>query len=304
VSQADSTPIACSEYERQFQLGETAKEAGRLEEARQHYAASRAAALAAGDDELADRAFCNEAVMAIALDGGESYIARLCEIVLRNRSQVNGFIAANNVARSCELRRENQKGLFYARIARERAEATGRAGWVAAATNQVANLLLADSRFEEAATTYRQALALVPSEETSRQLTYMANLGYCELVLGRLPAGMRIIYQCLRTARAQRWQRLEMIARIDLCYGHLEMGRLEFAERHGRRGLELAEQIGESEWVKNALYLLGEVSVLSGATGKAYAWFHELQRRYYPKQAHLPDFLLSVDIRQLINLRA
>ena len=95
-----------------------------------------------------------------------------------------------------------------------------------------------------------------------------------------------------------------MIARIDLCYAHLELGRFETAERHGRRGLELAERIGESDWIKNALYLLGEVAVLAGADGRAYAWFHELQRRYYPAQSHLPDLLLSVDIRKLINLRA
>jgi hypothetical protein len=95
-----------------------------------------------------------------------------------------------------------------------------------------------------------------------------------------------------------------MIARIDLCYGHLELGRFETAERHGRRGLELAEKIGESDWIKNALYLLGEAAVLAGADGRAYAWFHELQRRYYPAQSHLPDLLLSVDIRKLINLRA
>ena len=44
--------------------------------------------------------------------------------------------------------------------------------------------------------------------------------------------------------------------------------------------------------------------MLAGADGRAYAWFHELQRRYYPAQSHLPDLLLSVDIRKLIYLRS
>lgn len=294
----------CPEYEREFQRAEAAKLAGRLEEARQHYAASLAAAQRAGDGELADRAFCNEVAVALALGAGEDFVPRLCAILLRTRSPVTGFLAANNVARAHELRRETSKGLFYARVARDRAEATGRGEWVAAATNQTANLLLADSRFEEAAAAYREALALVPETDSPRQLTYLANFGYCELVLGRFASGLAVLYRSLRTARRHGWQRLEMIARIDLCYAHLELGRLEQAERHGRRGLALGEEMGERDWVKNVLYLLGEVAVLSGAPGRAYAWFHELQRRYYPQQPHLPDFLLSVDVRKLINLRA
>lgn len=295
---------AASDYDREWRLAVEASEAGRLEDARRHLAASLLAAERQGDEELIERAFCNHATLAIALGEGEDAIPRLCAIVLRNRSLVNSFLAANNVARACELKRENRKGLFYARIARERASLLGRPEWLAAADNQIANLLLADSYFDEAATTYRQALAMVPTADTSRQLTYLANLGYCELVLGRTRPGLDILYRCLRAARQRRWTRLEMIARVDLCYAHLELGRFEHAERHGRRGLALAEQIGERDWIKNALYLLGEVAVLGGASGRAYARFQELQQRFYPQQPSLPDFLLSVDVRKLINLRA
>ena len=293
-----------AEYEREWRLAEAAKDAGRLEEARRHYAASLSAAERAGDEETIDRAFCNHAIVAISLGEGEETIPRLCEIVLRNRSAVTGFLAANNVARACELRGDHRKGLFYARIARQRAEAVGRPEWVAAAINQAANLLLAESYFDKAAGLYREALALVPAEDSSRQLTYMANMGYCELVLGNSRAGLAVLYRCLRSARRRGWERLEMIARIDLCYAHLELGRLEAAERHGRRGLEIGESMGETDWVKNALYLLGEVAVLSGSASRGYAWFHELQHRFYPEQPHLPELLLAVDVRKLINLRA
>jgi tetratricopeptide (TPR) repeat protein len=292
------------EYDREWRLAVEASEAGRLEEARAHLAASLVVAEGLGDEELVERAFCNHATLAIALGEGDDAIPRLCAIVLRNRSLTNAFLAANNVARACELKRDNRKGLLYARIARDRAAALGRADWLAAANNQIANLLLADSYFAEAAATYQQALALVPAEDSSRQLTYLANLAYCELVLGRARNGLSILYRCLRAARQHGWTRLEMIARIDLCYAHLELGRLEHAERHGRRGLVLAERTGERDWVKNALYLLGEVAVLGGASNRAYARFQELQRRFYPTQPHLPDFLLSVDVRKLINLRA
>jgi tetratricopeptide (TPR) repeat protein len=290
--------------ERDWLLAVEAAEEARFEEARGHLDAALLAAQGRGDEEFAERVVCGQAAIAITLGQGDEYVPRLCAIVLRNRSHVTGFLAANNVARACELRRENGKGLFYARIARERAEVVGRPEWVAAAMNQIANLLLADSHFAEAAETYREALALLPAADGPRQLTYLANLGYCELVLGHHQSGLTFLYRCLRAARQQRSARLEMIARTDLCYGHLELGRFEVAERHGRRGLALAEQIAESDWVKNALYLLGEASVLAGADSRAYAWFHELQRRFYPAQPHLPDLLLSVDIRKLVNLRA
>jgi tetratricopeptide (TPR) repeat protein len=293
-----------SDYERAWQLAEAAKESGSLQSALIHYTASLAAAEREGDEELVDRAFCNRAALAIALGKEEDPLPRLRAILLRNRSQVNAFLAANTIARACELRREHGKGLFYARIAKERAAALGRAEWLATASNQIANLLLAESNFEHAAATYREALALVPDNGGPRQLAYTVNLGYCELVLGHFPLGLSRLYGCLRTARRNRWTRLESAARIDLCYGNLELGRYEAAERHGRRGLALAETIGESDWIKNALYLLGEVAVLAGSTSRGYAWFHELQRRFYPTQPGLPDLLLSVDIRKLINLRA
>ncbi len=296
---------ASAVYEREWQLAVAANEAGRLEDARRHLAAALAAAKQEGDEDLVDRAYCNQAALNMALgDLAEDPVPRLCAILMRNRSPINGFLAANNIARACELRRDYTKGLFYARIARERADALGRPEWIATANNQIGNLLLAESYFEEAANNYRQALGSTPDAGVARQLVYEANLGYCELVLGRYRSGLDLLYRCLRTARRRQWARLEMIARIDLCYGHLELGRFDTAERHGRRGLELAEKIGEIDWVKNALYLLGEVAVLAGADARAYAWFHELQRRFYPAQSHLPDLLLSIDIRKLVNLRA
>ncbi len=295
---------ASAVYEREWQSAVAANESGRLEEARRHLSAALAAAQVLRDEELEERVLCGQAAVAAALGEADDHVPRLCAIVLRNRSNTNAFLAANNIARACELRRDNKKGLFYARIARERAEVLGRSEWIAAASNQIANLLLADSYFEDAVTSYREALALLPDSDGQRQLTYLANLGYCELVLGRHQRGLGLLYRCLRAARRHGWTRLQMIAHVDICYGHLELGRHEHAERHGRRGLRLAEAIGESDWVKNALYMLGEVAVLAGADTRAYAWFHELQHRFYPGQSHLPDLLLSVDIRKLINLRA
>jgi tetratricopeptide (TPR) repeat protein len=296
--------IACPEYERLWHLAEAAKDAGQLEEARQYYAASREAALARDCAELVDRAVCNEAAVAIEIGGEEDLVPHLRAILMRHGSETNCFLASKNIARAYELRREYKKGLFYARIARDHAELLGRPQWRAAAVNQLANCLLGDSLFDEAASTYRLALSLVPAEDTIRELTYLANLGYCEVVLKRFGRGMSLLYGCLRTARRNAWSRLEMIARIDLCFAHLECDRLRDAERHGRLGLALAENSGELDWVKNALFLLGQVAVLSGASAEGQDRFEELQQRFYPTHAYLSEFLLNVDVRGMVNLRA
>lgn len=293
-----------AEYLRAWRLAEDAKDAGRLEEAVRWYAVSREAALAEGNRELVDRALCNEAAVAVALGDGETAVLELREILVRNQSPINCFLAAYTIARAYELRRDNRKGLFYARLARDRAAILERPEWLASAWNQIANFLLGDSFFGEAAETYRLAVSLLPPEESPRQLVLAANLGYCELMQRRFPDGLRLLYRTLRTSRRRGWARSTMIAHVDLCYAHLELGRLRDAERHGRLGLALAEASGESDWVKNALYLLGEVAVLAGASHEGRARFQELQTRFFPGQPYLSDFLVNVDVRQLVNLRA
>ena len=157
-----------AEYEREWRLAVAARDAGRLDEAVVHLDSCMAIAGRNADEELEERVLCARASIAFLRGEGDEYIPRLCQIVLRNRSDVNGFLAANNVARACELRRDYRKGLFYGRIARERATALGRPQWVAAAINQIANLLLAESYFDQAAGLYREALALVPPEDSTR----------------------------------------------------------------------------------------------------------------------------------------
>jgi tetratricopeptide (TPR) repeat protein len=295
---------SCPGYEHEWALAEAAKDAGDLVAARAHYAASGEAARACGIEELVERARCNEAAVAIALGDADLVIPGMRAVLMRNRSQVNCYLASYNIARAYELRKEHKKGLFYARIARDRAEVLQRPEWLASAWNQIANFLLGDSFFEDAASTYRRALELVPREESPRQLVFQLNLGYCDLVLGKGREGMSLLYRALRASRRHGWLRGEMIAHVDLCYAHLERGRLADAERHGRRGLALAETSGECDWVKNALYLLGEVAVLAGESSRGRAHFGELQRRFYPDQPFLTEFLVGVDVRGLVNLRA
>jgi tetratricopeptide (TPR) repeat protein len=294
----------CAEYERARAAAQAALDAGRLEEARQCLVLALQAARAHGDCDLVDHAVCAESAVAIALGEVEGPLPPLREILIRNRSHENYILAAYNIARAYELRKDYKKSLFYARIARDRADQTDNRKRLAAAHNQVGNALLGESHFDEAAESYRRALALLTTHAGEWELACTANLGYCDLVRGRRRDGLRRLYRVLRESRRRGLLRLEMTTRLDLCYGHMEVGRYPTAERYGCRGLALAEQVGEVDWIKNALYLLGQVSVFLGRRDEARRRFVELQRRFYPTQPYLPDLLVGVDVRQMINLRA
>jgi tetratricopeptide (TPR) repeat protein len=301
---AGGAPALLVEYEGLWRRAEEAKEAGRLEEALGWYGESLAAARRTGDAELIDRATCNEAAVAIALGDIDPRIPPMREILMRNGSITNCYLAAYNIARAYELRKEPKKGLFYARIARERAEQIGQPQRRAVAHNQMGNALVAESMFEEAAKSYRLALALVPEEQGDLRLLYITNLAYCEVVLGRHRVGVSRLYGALRLAVRRASPRIEMMARLDLCFGLMEMGRLDAADRHARRAYPLTQKIGEVGHIKNCLYLLGQIAVLGERPADARHWFELLQRRFYPERPQLVDLLIGIDIRRMVNLRA
>ncbi len=300
----DLVGSGCPEYDRERALAEAAKDAGRLREALDHYSAALAAARRHGPAELVDRALCAEAALAIELGDVDGPIPSLREILLRNANPESCSIAARAIARAYELRKDYRKSLFYAQIARDRAQQAESAERLAAAYNQIGNAQLGQSFFEPAAESYHRALASIPQGRTEWRLICSVNLAYCALLKGRVRDGLRSLYAVLREARRHALPRLEMMARVDLCYAFLELERYAAAERYGKRGLALAEQIGEVDWVKNALYLLGQVAVLRGDEPHARTLFGDLQRRFYPQQNFLCDFLVSVDVRPLVNLRA
>jgi tetratricopeptide (TPR) repeat protein len=303
---SSSSVVAASRegYEHFRRAGLRELQAGRLAEALQSYDSMLACARGLGDHNAVDLAFCNRSAIAIALGDVDGPLPELRAILVRNLDTENCAFAAYHIARAYELRKEPKKSLFYARIARDRAEQLAHPQRLAAANNQIGNALLADSFFVDAAESYRRALALVPAGLDDWQLICLANLAYCELVMERYGDALGRLYHVLRTARRIASPRLEMIARVDLCFAHLDLGRYATAERHGTRGLALAEAIGEVDWIKNALYLLGEVAVLAGRREQARERFTDLQGRFFPQRTSLPELLLGVDVRKVINLRA
>lgn len=293
-----------SVFEELKSRGAQAVEAGRLEDAKSLFDEALAWAREHGDPRQIDLAVCNRAAAAIELGHGESELPRLREILVRNANPVSCRIAAYNIARYYELIKSFKKALFYARIARERSEHLGRRDWLASSHNLIGNTLLAESFVEQACEEYESALEFMPVEPGAARARILDNLGYCRVLQGRHAEGYALLYESLRLLRHFQAERYEISTRLDLCFAHLETGRYRHAWNQGRAALELAERMGETDSIKNALYLLGEVENLRGHLDKARVYFTRLQRDFFPDASYLPGFLLAVDVRALVNLHA
>lgn len=282
--------------------GARAVKAGRVEEALEIFGRCLAWAQENGDDDQIDLAVCNRAAAAIELGSGEGELARLRELLMRSSSAA--CLAAYNIARYYELAKSYKKALFYARIARERAESLGRRDWLASSCNLMGNTFLAESFIEQATEQYERALDLTPEEPSVARGMVLDNLGYCRMLQGDHRGGYVLLYKSLRLLRRLGPDIYQIPPRLDLCFLHLETGRYGHALRHGTRALELAERVGEPDFLKNALYLLGEVENLRGNVSGAQAYFVRLQQEFFPDASYLPGFLLAVDVRKLVNLHA
>jgi tetratricopeptide (TPR) repeat protein len=278
---------------------------GRLEESEELCSQAVEWALRHGDSRQLDLAVCNRAAAVIELGRGSKELPRLREILVRNGDPVNCRLAAYNISRHYELVKDYKKSLFYARIALERAEALGRRDWVASTHNHIGNVLLAESFVEPAAEQYEKALTLMPEEEGSAWRAFiLANLGYCRCLQQRFGESYSLLYKSLEMVHQCGSEPYKVRPLIGLTFTHIETGRYGHALRRGRSALALAEKHGKPEDVKNALYLLGEASNLNGDIETARSYFGRLQREYFPEDTYLPGFLLTVDIRKLVNLHA
>jgi tetratricopeptide (TPR) repeat protein len=283
---------------------QVAIESGRLEEAGPIIEEALAWAREHGDMQQVDSAVCAASAVAIQLGRGEARLPGLREILLRSADPANCRLAAYHISLHYELTKNYKKSLFYARLARDRAEILGRQDWLAYSHNQIGNALLGESFVAEACGEYENALALMPPEASVWRALLLQNLGYCRVLQKRFREGYTLLYQSLAALRQFRALRYEASARLDICFAHLETGRYVHARRQGETALRIAEATDQTEAVKNALYLLGETESLSGTDGAARSYYSRLQKEFFPGASYLPAFLMTVDVRKLINLHA
>ncbi len=252
------------------------------------------------DHALRDRLVCARAAVLLEFDGDFS-LEELRAILMRSRCSANQHLAAYQIARWFELRKQPKKGIFYARIAVDHAP-TERRDLLAFAQNLLANLLTAESRFDQALGWYRTALGLHGHCDDVWAARISANVGYCETVLGRPRAGLGLIYDSLRRLRRHGAERYQISTLLDLAFALLEVERPAPALRHANRAAALAERFGDGAALHNALYLIGEAAGSLGRTFEARRAFQRLATS--TGRPELTDYLLATDVRALVNLKA
>lgn len=279
-------------------------EIGEYEEALLVLDAAVDVAAAEGGEVLADRAACNRSAVAIEIGSPERQAETLLDVLSRSADVENSWAAANALARISELGSSYKKGIFYARIARDRARWLGRDDWLAHAHNRLGNLLLAESHVAEATAEYEQAMELIPADPPVWRAQVLDNVGYCRLLDGRLEEGLSLLYESLRTLLHAQAHRHRISCHLDLAFGLLEAERFRYSWAHAQKAVALAERYSDPESVKNGLYLLGEAQLKAGAGSAAEATFSRLQTEFFPDNPQVCAWLREVDLRQVVNLRA
>ncbi len=279
-------------------------EAGEYHEALVALEAAQDEALASGDQVLADRAACNRSAVAMEIGSPEPELPTLREILGRSGDLENCWAAANALARAAELQKAYKKGIFYARIARDRAEWLKRPDWLAHSYNRLGNLLLAESHVDEASENYERALEIIPVDPPVWRAQVLDNVGYCRVLDGRLTEGLEHLYQSVRTLVRCGADRHRVSGHLDLAFALLEAERYRYAAKHAATALQLAERFDDEDSVKNALYLLGEAQLKAADGAGADASFRRLQTEFFPDNPQILSWLREVDVRDVVNLRA
>ena len=277
---------------------------GELAAAERLYESARLLAHQCGDQPLEDLCACSRAGLAIEQERGDAEVPALRSLLLRNPAPFTGFLAAYWIARHYELKKDSPKALFYSHAALKRARAVNEPEPIAGALNLVGNALLAQGYFAEAGARFEAALEAAGAADPLAAALFRINLGYCQVLTGEPVLGLVNLLQSVRCLRRLDAGRYLAQAHLDSSYAYLEIGRPAAARRHGRRASELAIELGWTTGQKNALYLLGQGARLDGDAEAARAHFASLQANFYPRQPYLPDFLMTADIRALVNLHA
>lgn len=257
-----------------------------------------------GEAWQVDRALCNRAAILVELGESDSFKTEMQRILMANRDAENSFLAAYALSHAYELDKNFDKAVFYARIAQRHANSESSPERQAACHNLIANILIAQSKFDDARNEIELSLRLLSSERDHRRGIALDNLGYCHIVQGRHRQGFTNLFaaaRLLRRAKARAWL---PINEVSLCFAYLEVGRYRSAIRHAIRALSLAEEMDNPEMRKNSLFLLGEAFKQSGDPLAARRQFARLQEEFYPNAQGVADLLLLINVKKLVNIKA
>ncbi len=295
-------------YEELLHRAEAAYAHGNTEGALSLFSEAEKRALTEGDQERADRAFCNSATILIDLDRGESCLPRLKKILLRSGDPLTRWMASYSTAMASYVSHDFMTAEAYLERARHLTTVLRDPVRTAATANLAGNVALQRSHFGRAEEAYRRALATYRQLDGYHRLMAAQvrdNLGYVFMCTGRTGAG---ISEC--EAARDEMEKLDARHYVhqplqDLCYGYLLEDALEAAQRNGERSLELALELDDRLVVKNCLFLLAEVAVRQGDRFRGRRFLTELAN-YYPDLSisdELVDVFLDIDLTRMVNLR-
>ena len=256
------------------------------------------------DQDFLDQTTVTRANLLVQSGEGERVVPELRRLLLRTTDLANRFYAAYAISYFYDLASNTDKSRFYARQALRFAGEWGNRDAMSGAHNVLANLLVLDSFFEEAEVEYDQALKLQDPVDSPERGVLLSNIGYCRIVLGRLRQGYSDLTVSLRMLRRLGAEGCIQAPMIGLSYACLELGKPQRACRYAERALNLSEQSKNPDNIKKCLYLLGEAEKYCGRTTAAYESFSKLQRRFFPENPMVVDFLMAADVRRMINLMA
>jgi tetratricopeptide (TPR) repeat protein len=303
MADAVETARAAAEASRRDALAHL--ERGEFAAALASYDAALAAARETSDAAFVDWMYVCRGAAAAELGAAEAELVELKRVLLRNADPATCVRAAHTAARIYELKRDFEKALFYNRIARRHAESLGDAAVLAHCDNQSGMLLTVDSRFAEAAEVYRRALARTQGDAVSSvfRAVWKDNLGYCLIASDQVAEGLALVHEAFETLEKEGASSYTVYPLLDLCFGYLQLDRLQEARWFGEAGLERVPLCGEPAVEKSFLYLLGETCRLLGDEPAARAYFDKLAT-HYPEFRNLRAYLEVFDFRNVINLRS
>ena len=287
--------------------GEQAVDAGQLEEARGPLRSGPHLGPRARRAPQVDLGICNRAAVAIELGRGDGELPRLREILVRNGDPVNCQLAAYNISRYYELTKNYKKCAVLRPHRPRRAGVLGRRDWLASSHNLIGNTLLAESFIDEACREYEKALELMRRRSrpsgAARSSTTSATAASCRGATTRATACSTRACASLKRCGAAAVRDL----RPPRPLLRPSRDRAAFASPSGtaRAALALAETMERSGRRSRTPSTCSARSPnLSGDVEAARGYFGRLQRDFFPDAGYLPEFLLAVDVRKLVNLHA
>ncbi|HEX6096199.1 MAG TPA: tetratricopeptide repeat protein [Thermoanaerobaculia bacterium] len=239
-----------------------------------------------------------EALIAVERDGPE--VAALPAIVMRRRSNRHVYMAATVLLRRFSNLEDRRRAIFYGDIASTAIIELNDPFARASLLNNLGVVLVEDSQFDRAISSFEEALLCLESVPASHshaeplRVSAMVNLGGAKILNDVYDEGIEIIETVILQVDDAEWR---ADALLDLSLGYLNLEDFDTAEELAREALSLA---CTRRQIRNGNHLLGEVCTRTGRWDEADVHF-DVVAGFYPGFKNLKQLLTAVDVCKIVN---